>query len=61
MLSHADFYTYFARLHAAYTRFDSLEDALSVYPGTPMEKASVRIFWNVSDQVASKETDMFLR
>ena len=24
MLSHADFYTYFARLHAAYTRFDSL-------------------------------------
>ena len=27
MLSHADFYTYFARLHAAYTRFDSLEDA----------------------------------
>ena len=38
MLSHADFYTYFARLYAAYTRFDSLEDALSVYPGTPMEK-----------------------
>ena len=29
MLSHADFYTYFARLYAAYTRFDSLEDALS--------------------------------
>ena len=35
MLSHADFYTYFARLHAAYTRFDSLEDALSVYPPKP--------------------------
>lgn len=26
MLSHADFYTYFARLHDAYSRFDSLED-----------------------------------
>ena len=38
MLSHADFYTYFARLHAAYSQFDSLENALLGYSGTPMEK-----------------------
>ena len=33
MLSHADFYTYFARLHAAYSQFDSLENALLGYSG----------------------------
>ena len=28
MLSYADFHSYFRRLHAAYSAFDSLEDAL---------------------------------
>lgn len=59
MLSHADFYTYFARLHAAYTRFDSLEDALSVYPGTPMEKLCA--FLEVSAKSPQKKLNMFLR
>lgn len=59
MLSHADFYTYFARLHAAYTRFDSLEDALSVYPGTPMEKLCA--FLEVSVKSPQKKLNMFLR
>ena len=59
MLSHADFYTYFARLYAAYTRFDSLEDALSVYPGTPMEKLCA--FLEVSAKSPQKKLNMFLR
>ena len=59
MLSHADFYTYFARLYAAYTRFDSLEDALSVYPGTPMEKLCA--FLEVSAKSPLKKLNMFLR
>ena len=30
MLSYADFYSYFERLYAAYSRFESLEEALQV-------------------------------
>ena len=57
MLSHADFYTYFARLHARLYRFDSLEDALSVYPGTPMEKLCA--FLEVSVKSPQKKLNMF--
>ena len=32
MLSYADFHSYFERLHTAYSGYDSLEDALLVYP-----------------------------
>ena len=53
------FTVYFARLHAAYTRFDSLEDALSVYPGTPMEKLCA--FLEVSAKSPQKKLNMFLR
>lgn len=35
MLSYSDFHGYFQRLYAAYSRFDSLEDALRVHPGIP--------------------------
>ena len=59
MLSHADFYTYFARLHDAYSRFDSLEDALSGYPGIPMEKLCA--FLEVSAKSPQKKLNMFLR
>ena len=38
MLSYADFHSYFRRLHAAYSAFDSLEDALCTYAGNPMER-----------------------
>ena len=38
MLSYADFYSYFERLYAAYSRFESLEEALQVYSGLPIEK-----------------------
>ena len=38
MLSYADFYGYFRRLYIAYTQFESLEEALMLYPGIPMEK-----------------------
>lgn len=59
MLSHADFYTYFARLQDAYSRFDSLEDALLNYPGTPMEKLCA--FLEVSAKSPQKKLNMFLR
>ena len=38
MLSYADFHGYFRRLYTAYTQFGSLEDALNIYSGIPMEK-----------------------
>lgn len=59
MLSYADFYTYFARLYAAYSQYDSLEDALLVYPGTPMEKLCA--FLEVSAKSPQKKLNMFLR
>ena len=39
-------------------RFDSLEDALSVYPGTPMEKLCA--FLEVSAKSPQKKLNMFL-
>lgn len=59
MLSHADFYTYFSRLYAAYSQFDSLEDALLVYSGTPMERLCA--FLEVSARSPQKKLNMFLR
>ncbi len=59
MLSYADFHVCFARLYAAYSRFDSLEDALSVYSGTPMEKLCA--FLEVSAKSPQKKLNMFLR
>ena len=59
MLSHADFYGYFARLQDAYSRFESLEDALLNYPGTPMEKLCA--FLEVSAKSPQKKLNMFLR
>ena len=59
MLSHADMYIYFARLHDAYCRVDSLEDALLLYPGNPMEKLCA--FLEVSPRSPQKKLNMFLR
>ena len=59
MLSHADFYGYFARLHDAYSRYDTLEDALLDYSGTPMEKLCA--FLEVSAKSPQKKLNMFLR
>lgn len=59
MLSFADFHGYFQRLHAAYSQFDSLEEALKTYPGIPMEKLCV--FLGVSDRSPQKKLNMFLR
>lgn len=55
MLSHADFYTYFARLHVAYSQFDSLENCLVGLFGYTDGEA-VRIFGSFS-QEPSKEAE----
>ena len=52
MLSHADFYGY-------YTQFESLEEALMLYPGIPMEKLCA--FLEVSAKSPQKKLNMFLR
>lgn len=59
MLSYADFHSYFRRLHAAYSDYDSLEDALLTYPGKPMEKLCR--FLEVSSKSPQKKLNMFLR
>ena len=59
MLSHADFYGYFRRLYTAYTQFESLEEALMLYPGIPMEKLCA--FLEVSAKSPQKKLNMFLR
>ena len=59
MLSHANFHSYFTRLYAAYSSFDSLEDALLPYPGNPMEKLCT--FLGVSNRSPQKKLNMFLR
>ena len=59
MLSYADFHSYFERLHTAYSDYDSLEDALQVYPGKPMEKLCQ--FLEVSYKSPQKKLNMFLR
>ena len=57
MLSYADFYGYFRRLYIAYTQFESLEEALMLYPGIPMEKLCA--FLEVSAKSPQKK--LFLR
>lgn len=59
MLSYADFHSYFRRLHAAYSAFDSLEDALCTYAGNPMERLCA--FLEVSAKSPQKKLNMFLR
>ena len=59
MLSYADFHSYFRRLHAAYSAFDSLEDALCTYAGNPME--GLCAFLEVSAKSPQKKLNMFLR
>ena len=59
MLSYADFYGYFRRLYIAYTQFESLEEALMLYPGIPMEKLCA--FLEVSAKSSQKKLNMFLR
>jgi uncharacterized protein (TIGR02757 family) len=58
MLSYADFYGYFRR-YIAYTQFESLEEALMLYPGIPMEKLCA--FLEVSAKSPQKKLNMFLR
>lgn len=58
MLSYADFHSYFRRLHAAYSAFDSLEDALCTYAGNPMERLCAFGSLGKSPQ---KKLNMFLR
>ncbi|TCO89215.1 uncharacterized protein (TIGR02757 family) [Bacteroides heparinolyticus] len=59
MLSYSDFHAYFSRLHKAYSAFESLEDALHAYSGTPMERLCA--FLNVSAKSPQKKLNMFLR
>lgn len=59
MLSYADFRGYFQRLYMAYSQLESLEEALKVYPGIPMEKLCA--FLEVSAKSPQKKLNMFLR
>ena len=59
MLSSAGIYGYFRRLYIAYTQFESLEEALMLYPGIPMEKLCA--FLEVSAKSPQKKLNMFLR
>lgn len=59
MLSVSDFHGYFQRLHTAYTKYGSLEEALQTYPGIPMEKLCA--FLDVSSKSPQKKLNMFLR
>lgn len=59
MLSYSDFHAYFRRLHKAYSAFESLEDALHVYSGIPMERLCA--FLDVSAKSPQKKLNMFLR
>ena len=59
MLSYADFYGDFRRLYIAYTQFESLEEALMLYSGIPMEKLCA--FLEVSAKSPQKKLNMFLR
>lgn len=59
MLSYADFYGYFQRLYKAYSRYESLEDALSRHAGIPMERLCS--FLEVSPKSPQKKLNMFLR
>lgn len=59
MLSHSDFNNYFGCLYEAYSRYGSLEEALQVYSGNPMEKLCA--FLGVSAKSPQKKLNMFLR
>lgn len=59
MLSYSDFHGYFQRLYAAYSQFETLEDALQTYSGIPMEKLCA--FLEVSAKSPQKKLNMFLR
>lgn len=59
MLSYADFHGYFRRLYEAYSVYDSLEDCLRTYAGTPMERLCS--FLEVSSKSPQKKLNMFLR
>ena len=59
MVSYADVGRWFARLHAAYCRFESLEDALRPLSGSPMQRLCG--FWGVSACSPQKKLNMYLR
>ncbi len=59
MLSYADFHGYFQRLYRAYSKYETLEEALNIYSGIPMEKLCT--FLEVSSKSPQKKLNMFLR
>lgn len=59
MLSYADFHGYFQRLYKAYSKYESLEDALNTFSGIPMERLCS--FLEVSPKSPQKKLNMFLR
>ncbi len=59
MLSFADFHGYMQKLYDAYLQYDSLEDALAVFAGSPMER--ICTFLSVSSKSPQKKLNMFLR
>lgn len=59
MIPYSAFRLYLEKLHEAYSRYDSLEDALHEYAGTPMERLCT--FLGVSTNSPQKKLNMFLR
>lgn len=59
MLSVADFNAYFQLLYAAYSNYESLEDALLEYSGNPMDRLCT--FLGMSAKSPQKKLNMFLR
>ena len=59
MLSFADFHGYFQRVSRAYSKYETLEEALNIYSGIPMEKLCT--FLEVSSKSPQKKLNMFLR
>lgn len=59
MLSYATFRSYFEKLFPVYTSYGSLEDALLLLEGNPMQKLCT--FLEVSDRSPQKKLNMFLR
>lgn len=59
MLSFGEFNSYFKRLYVTYSCFESLEDELLTYSGTPMER--ICSFLEVSSRSPQKKLNMFLR
>lgn len=59
MVFYSEMNVFFSKLYNAYTSFDSLEDCLNSFAGSPMDK--ICAFMGVSNKSPQKKLNMFLR